>query len=129
MIPVYFLHLDVTPTIKDWLLQISSKDDTSVEKPHLGFILNIIGKHLEGKKSNSIGVDLLDLFTWYYCTNYFFPVPSIIVLRFSSSLKIPLINENKVVRTAGLRVIRLCIQDERSVEVMIKANLHHFIAK
>ncbi len=45
------------------------------------------------------------------------------------SLRIALINESKAVRAAGLRVIRLCLQNEESAKKLVQADLHHFIAK
>jgi hypothetical protein len=58
---------DSACNIKDALLQMCCKDSNSVSKPqHIGSILNVISKHIEKKGYDSIGLDIVDFFTWFY---------------------------------------------------------------
>jgi len=102
----------------------------NLTKPHVGSILNLISKQIEKKGFECLGLDLLDFFIWYVQRLFHFIYKfELLSLIFYYSLRITLINDNKSVRGAGLRVIRICLLDKSSVQTFVKANLHHFVAK
>lgn len=63
---LYYKCQDLTPSIKDALLQMCCKDVVTLGKPqHIGSVLNVISKHIEKKGCDSIGLDILDFFIWF----------------------------------------------------------------